>query len=470
MLSIPQDLRERLQHFGQEHVLAWWDQLTDPQRQALLHQLQQINLDQLTQLYGQGAKGYEVPAAERIAPVPVAQLDPGDHFLRGLGEEALRRGEVAVVLVAGGQGSRLGFEHPKGMFPIGPVSGKSLFEIHAEKVLALRRRYGGAIPFLIMTSPATDPETEPYFAEHQYFGLPRDDVFFFCQGTMPALNMVTGRLLMEAPGRLFTSPNGHGGTITALADSGLLDRLRQRGIRHVFYFQVDNPLVRVAEPLFLGHHIDTRAEVSLKIVPKEGPTDKLGNLVLIDGKCSIIEYSDLPESLARETDAQGRLRLWAGSPAIHIFTVDFLSRITQGGVRLPFHVARKKVPYRDDAGQLVEPHKENALKFEMFIFDVLPLADRWAVVETSRRQEFVPLKNATGPDSPETVKQALCNQAADWLEKAGITVPGMPTGDAAVPLEISPLFALDAEELAAKVDRTLRVQGSVHLDDRTREK
>lgn len=207
---------------------------------------------------------------------------------------------MAVLLVAGGQGSRLGFEHPKGMFPIGPVSNKTLFQIHAEKVLALQRRYGRLVPFLIMTSPATDAETRDFFRQQKYFGLAPDEVWFFCQGTMPALDMASGRLLMEAPGRLFLSPNGHGGTLTALADSGLLDRLRNQGIREVFYFQVDNPLIKVADPVFLGHHLGQRAEVSARIVPKEGPTDRLGNLVLVDGRCTMIEYSDLPLELCNK--------------------------------------------------------------------------------------------------------------------------------------------------------------------------
>jgi UDP-N-acetylglucosamine/UDP-N-acetylgalactosamine diphosphorylase len=393
----------------------------------------------------------------------VTRLDEGAGPARQRGEEALRLGEVAVLLVAGGQGSRLGFDHPKGMFPVGPVTGKTLFQIHAEKVLALGRRYGRLPPFLVMTSPATDAETRAFFAEHSFFGLPEGEVAFFCQGTMPALDLATGQLLLEEPGRLFLSPNGHGGTLTALADSGLLDRLRGQGVRQIYYFQVDNPLVKVADPAFLGHHILTAAEVSAKIVPKESPTDKLGNLVLVDGRCTMIEYSDLPEDLARQTDAQGRLRIWAGSPAIHVFDVAFLERVVGGGARIPFHTARKKVPYLGPDGELVEPAKENALKFELFIFDVLPLAERWAIVETSRREEFMPLKNASGADSPETVRQAQSDLAADWLARAGVKVPRRPDGSAAVPLEVSPLFALDAEELAARVDRSLRVEGPLYL-------
>jgi UDP-N-acetylglucosamine/UDP-N-acetylgalactosamine diphosphorylase len=447
MVTVPGDLQGRLREYGQEHVLAWWDRVAGTDRQGLLEQLRGLDLELLRRLYAQREQGFALPAAERIQPVPVAMLDPRDREKRGQGEAALRRGEVAALVVAGGQGSRLGFDHPKGMFPIGPVTKKSLFQIHAEKVLALSRRYGKAVPFLVMTSDATHAETEAFFRAHDNFGLQAEEVTFFQQGTMPALDLATGKLLLEAPGRLFASPNGHGGTLTALADSGLLRRLRERGIRQVFYFQVDNPLVKVADPLFLGHHLQNRAEVSSKIIPKDSPEDKLGNLVLIDGRCSMIEYSDLPRDLARQTDERGRLRISAGSPAIHLFAVDFLERMTANQEAMPFHLARKKVAHLNEQGQFVEPQRENALKFEKFIFDVLPQADRWTVVETSRREEFEPLKNATGPDSPESVKRALGRLAADWLTAAGVTVPR----DSTVALEVSPLFALDREEFAAKL-------------------
>jgi UDP-N-acetylglucosamine/UDP-N-acetylgalactosamine diphosphorylase len=206
-----------------------------------------------------------------------------------------------------------------------------------------------------------------------------------------------------------------------------------------------------------------RAEASSKIVPKQSPADKLGNLVLVDGRCTIIEYSDMPRHLAEKKDERGQLLFGAGSPAIHIFDLDFLGHVTQGANRIPFHIARKKVPHLDAAGKLVQPERENALKFEMFIFDVLPRARRFTVVETSRRQEFEPLKNATGADSPESVRQAIGDLAGDWLEQAGVKVPRRD-GHVAVPLEVSPLYALDAEELAAKVDRSLQMNGPTYLE------
>jgi UDP-N-acetylglucosamine/UDP-N-acetylgalactosamine diphosphorylase len=464
MTKVPEEVVQQLRKTGQEHVLAFWDRLSETERRELIDQLKNINFDHLKELYRQRDWAVSLPSVDKIEPVPVIQVSDDSQSAREAGEVALRRGEIAVLVVAGGQGSRLGFDHAKGMFPISPVKNKSLFQIHAEKVLALSRRYGQPIPFLVMTSPATHGETERFFLEHSCFGLRQEDVALFCQGTLPALDMATGKLLLEKPGRIFTSPNGHGGVLTALAESGLLGRLRRQNIQHIFYFQVDNPLVHVADPIFLGHHLAANAQVSSKVVRKEGPDDKLGNVVLIDGSCCIIEYSDLPESLGRQRGENGQLRIWAGSPAIHLFHLDFLTEITQTPGRIPYHVARKKVPHIDEKGKPIEPQRENALKFEMFIFDVLPMAQRWTVVETTREEEFVPLKNATGPDSPAIVRQAMSNQAGRWLEKALVQVPKDADSNVTVPLEISPLFALDSDELAAKVDRSLTIQGPTCLE------
>jgi UDP-N-acetylglucosamine/UDP-N-acetylgalactosamine diphosphorylase len=282
---------------------------------------------------------------------------------------------------------------------------------------------------------------------------------------MPALDLQSGRLLLEAPGQLFLSPDGHGGTLTALAASGLLGRMRQRGVQQVFYFQVDNPLVKIADPVFLGHHTAARAEVSSKIVAKRDPKEKVGVFARVDGRCTLVEYSDLPDTLAQKTDERGRLLLWAGNPAIHLFDVDFLQRMTADQEKMPFHIARKKVPHIDANGQKIEPSRENALKFERFIFDVLPAADRWTLVETTRQEEFAPLKNAEGNDSPATVEQALCDLAADWITKAGGTGARKEDGSAAVAVEISPLYALDAAELARKLPPGTRIEANCYLGE-----
>ncbi len=453
MTTIPEDLRRRLESHGQAHVLDHWAALTTSQQRELLAQLTALDLDELTALYARRNEKPQPPDWERVHTPPMirpGQADDAEARVRG--EAAIRRGEIALLIVAGGQGSRLNFDQPKGMYPVGPVSRKSLFQIHAEKVVALRRRYGVALPLLVMTSPATHDETEAYFDRQGYFGLPETDVYFFCQATMPALDLASGRLLLDKPGQLALSPDGHGGTLTALADSGLLDRLRGRGTRHFFYFQVDNPLVKVLDPVFLGHHLLTGSVASTKVVPKVSPTERMGVVVTIDGQCAIIEYSDLPAEIAA--------RYLAGNTAIHLFEAEFLAQVSQGAGRIPFHVARKKLALPDATGQVVEPTTENVVKFERFIFDVLPLAERWLVAETIRAEEFAPLKNATGADSPETVEQALTAVAADWLRRAGAVIaPG-----ADLKVEVSPLYALDAEELAEKVKPGRRVEGSLYLE------
>lgn len=452
-------IREKLQRHGHGHVLAFLDRLDEASRRRLLEQVETIDFAGLARLYSQRGKASAVPPPERIEPVPVIPHDAPDNTERAKrGEAALKKGEVAVLLVAGGQGSRLGFEHPKGMYSVGPVSRKSLFQMHAEKVLALRRRHGAAIPFLIMTSPATHDETVDFFTQNRFFGLPQAEVSFFQQGSMPALDLESGRLLLESPSSLFLSPDGHGGTLTALASSGLLARLKQSGIRNVFYFQVDNPLVKIADPVFLGHHLAADAEVSSKIVAKRDAGERAGVFACVDGRCTIIEYSDLPKELAAATTPEGRLRLWAASPAIHLFDVGFLERMTSEADAIPFHVAKKKVPHIDEQGRRVDPAKENALKFERFIFDVLPRAERWTVVETLRQDEFAPLKNADGEDSPATVSAALIDQATRWLKAAGAVVKQ------GVAVEISPLFALDADEAARKVPPGTRVESPRYFE------
>jgi UDP-N-acetylglucosamine/UDP-N-acetylgalactosamine diphosphorylase len=263
---------------------------------------------------------------------------------------------------------------------------------------------------------------------------------------------------MEKPGELFLSPNGHGGTLTALADTGLLAELKAAGVKHVLYFQVDNPLVKICDPAFVGRHIETNSEASSKVVFKEDAAEKVGILAEIDGRCGIIEYSDMPKEMNDERTADGTLAFRAGNPAIHCFSLPFLERVTTGIDRLAFHVARKKVPYYEAAtGQTVTPTTENALKFELFVFDALPLADRWLAVQALREEEFAPLKNATGNDSIETVHRLMIGQAKRWLTAAGATVAD------GVPVEIAPTFALDGDEVKAKVPSDMMVDEPMYL-------
>src|SRR5262249_33189820 len=296
--DIPPRLREKLVAAGQDHVLADWNRLDSRERHALLDQLSAIDCALIHRLYESRNKPAALPARQAIEPIPVLAPEAETSEARLRGEAAIARGEVAVLIVAGGQGTRLGFDHAKGLFPIGPVSGKSLFQIHAEKLLARSLRHGATIPLIILTSTATHDETEEYFRANRHFGLAPSEVFCVRQGNMPAVDFATGKLLMEDKGRIFMSPNGHGGALPALVASGLLAELTKRGIKHLFYFQVDNPLVKVADPAFLGQHVEAQSEASSKVVRKGDPAEKLGHLVSVGGRCTMIEYTDLPANLA----------------------------------------------------------------------------------------------------------------------------------------------------------------------------
>ncbi|NQT40838.1 MAG: UDPGP type 1 family protein [Planctomycetes bacterium] len=453
------ELNRLLEPHGQQHLTAFWDELSDRRKQTLAEGIAEIDLDLIAQLYRDKGGRHDVRALlEGATSPPAFRLDADKNRFtieeaRARGTEALRAGQVGVLLVAGGQGTRLGFPHPKGMFPIGPISGKSLFQIHLEKVVALARRHGVAVPLYIMTSPATHAETVEYLAENDRFGLPEEDLTIFRQGTMPAVDASTGRILLADRDRVFASPDGHGGMLAALKRSGALAEMIRRGIRHLFYFQVDNPAVDICRPEFLGYHLLSQSELSTQVVAKTDPGEKVGNVVRVGDRLQVIEYSDLPDEAAQRREADGSLSLWAGSIAVHAMDVEFLRRMAERTDVLPFHYAQKNVPHVDAGGRHVEPTERNAIKFERFIFDLIPLAEGAIVVEVDPRRDFIPLKNAPGErqDTPDWVKNGMTALHAEWLREAGAEV------DPGVVVEISPLFALDAGELAEKVPAGTRV-------------
>ena len=447
------ELLAHLARHGQEHLLAGWEHLDTATRSTLVRTLSEIDLTALARLHALRDAPACLPDLSQ-ACAPTIQSGEPNGVMETLGSVAIASGRVAVVLVAGGQSSRLGVSLPKGVFPVTPVTGKSLFQVHAEKLVTLGRRHEVTPPLFVMTSPATDSATRDFFAAHGNFGLPT--VTFFQQGTMPSVEIATGKILLEAPGKPFLAPDGHGGCLSALEKQGHLAWMQDRGIRTVFYFQVDNPLVRVAEPSFIGRHLRAESQASSKVVPRRFPGEKLGVFVSLADRCHVVEYSDLPPDLSTERLADGSLRYAAGSPAIHLFSVDFLRQVAATGYgaddpstdKLPFHIARKKVPHVDPAtGSMITPTAENALKFERFIFDALPRAERWLLVGALHEEEFAPLKNAEGPDSPQTVKLAQSRLAAGWLAHAGVKVPTDGQGNPPAPVEISPLVALEPGHL-----------------------
>ncbi len=463
----------RLSKAGQEHLLRWWNDLDESARGRLVAEVEAIDLGELDALFHQLVHEEAALSPDRVAAVEVDRLPRTDgervarRHVTAIGEAALDAGEVAVIIVAGGSGTRLGFEGPKGTYPIAPVSAASLFQIHAEKIVALSKRHGRTIPLYIMTSPENHEVTARFFEENRNFGLKH--VRFFVQGQMPAVDRGSGKILLAEKGQVALSPDGHGGTLYALASPGAnggpscLDEMRERGIRTLFYFQVDNPMVKIADPAFLGLHRQAEAEMSFKVIEKVAPAERLGVVVQVDGKAQVIEYSDLPAELAELREPDGGLSLWAGSIAVHVLERSFVERLVEGAIKLPFHRAIKKVPFVDENGDIVKPEVPNAVKFERFIFDALPLASKFALVETDRAVEFEPLKNATGPDSPATVRQRMSDQFADWLEAAGAKVERRHDGSVPFGIEISPLYAMDAAELKSKLTPGLVVDGPLHL-------
>ena len=459
------ELAALLEPFGQQHLLRFWDEIDDAGRARLAAQIAAIDLTQMAELFRRTAAAQDWAAlARRAEPPPAIRLaerktPESKASARSRGEQALAAGEIGVLLTAGGQGSRLGFDQPKGMYPIGPVSGATLLQVHLEKALAAARRYGAAVPVYMMTSPVTHDEQVAFLDEHNRFGLAEDDLVIFCQGTMPAVDAKTGKLLLSAKDELFLSPDGHGGTVAALADSGAIAHMRRRGVKHLFYLQVDNPLTPIADAEFIGYHLLAKSELTSMAVAKQSPRDKLGNFVSVDGRVQVIEYSDFPDDVAERRDANGTLAFWAGSIAVHVFAVDFLERTLRLRDAMPFHVAHKKVPHVDEAGRLVEPSEPNALKFERFIFDLLPHAENAIVVEYPEQDVFAPLKNAPGADrdTPEYVREFMIDQHRRWLAVAGVSVAE------GVPVEISPLWALDGPGVVWRSDRPKSINQPTYL-------
>jgi UDP-N-acetylglucosamine/UDP-N-acetylgalactosamine diphosphorylase len=342
------------------------------------------------------------------------------------------------------------------------VSGKTLFAIHCAKVRALETRYGGVLPLLVMVSEATDGPTRRYFELHEDdFGL--GEIRFAVQGMLPAVD-AEGKLFLAARDRVHMSPDGHGGAIGALAAGGLLEELLERGFTDLFYFQVDNPLVKVAEPFFLGAHALAGSEYSLKVLRKRSPREKLGVLARHGDRHLIVEYIDLPRELAEARDADGNLLFWAGSPAIHVFSLAFLKRLADGTRALPYHEAHKKIPHVDAAGDRVEPSSPNGIKFETFIFDAIPHAERILAVEGVREEEFAPVKNKTGEDSVESSRRMLVDLHWRWLAGRGVRPPLDEGGGPLHPCEVHPSFALGPGDLPADIADRVAPDGPVYLE------
>ncbi len=455
----PTTLLNLLEPHGEQHLLAHWDRLSEEERSRLESQLMAIDWREIASCKKlvkarhekkSSAKhqGFENTATPRCHKLGERDTVSSDALSRG--HECLRTAQVGAILMAGGQGTRLGFDEPKGTFPIATVSKATLFDVLLGHLSAIKKRFGSRIPLAIMTSAATDMATRKFLAETNFCGLDADQIFFFCQGNLPVFDATTGSLLLDACDHVAIAPDGHGGMLQALTESGGLDWFRQQDCHTLVSFQVDNPLAKPLDPEFLGHHLLSGSSLSTQVIPKLDPEERVGVVTKSGGVTRIIEYSDLPQPIAAERLSDGKLRFFAGSIGIHAFETHFLEGVASSQAKLPLHIAHKKVPFINEHGRFIQPSAPNAFKFERFIFDLMPVADSVTVVEIDPAEGFAPLKNPSGTakDSPETVQQALNAYAIRHLQQAGIIVaPGVH-----VELDAASIFDDEDLRLIAKSD------------------
>jgi UDP-N-acetylglucosamine/UDP-N-acetylgalactosamine diphosphorylase len=439
---IPEKLLELLKNEKQEDIVEHLTTLSVEAQSKLMSRLSQINWSEFHQIY-QAPELSHVEAAQVIA-LEQRQIDRSS--IEAIGIAAYQKGEVAVLLVAGGEGSRLGLSGPKGCFPFGPISQDSMYKKHAEKVLAISKNTGHDVPFVLMTSPSTHEPTVSFFAEQEFFGLKPSQVRFFQQDTVPTTDL-TGKLLLKAPGELLENPNGHGGSIDGLFNSGTLDWLNQQGIKDLVYLQVDNVLAPAYDTYAIGLRRQNNSDMINKVIKKISPEEKVGALVQVDKKDSIIEYSDLSEEQKTMKTSDNTLLFGWGNVAAHVVSIEFITKLQHDNYTLPFHQAKKVV----EAWNGEDRSKIDGIKRERFFFDILALGNNIGL-EISREQEFAPLKNATGADSIESSRILASNEHKRWLKECGIDVADHVT------VEIRPAFAATVDELKSRIDKDLSLR------------
>lgn len=432
-------IKDSFASIGQEQIFRFWGELNRTERSILLNQLEKIDPLECQDAWKE-INLLPPPVIKLTPPHAIRSTDPLDTGLVSMhesGEEMLAKGKVAAFTVAGGQGTRLGHNGPKGTFPCTPIKKHSLFQHFAENLSFFTKRYGKCPRWFIMTSQENHTQTRKYFEKNQFFGLDKNRVTFFQQGMMPAFSM-DGKILLQEKNQLVMSPNGHGGSLKALVESGSIGLMEEEEIDCISYFQVDNPMVYCMDPTFIGLHKVSGSEMSSKAVKKLSSEERVGTFVQTGESLQVMEYSDIPQKISREKQKNGSLRFGLGSIAIHMLERNFVNRVagsektkSQG---LKYHGAHKKVCCLDKEGSRVHPSQPNAIKAETFVFDALPLARDPLLVEINREEEFGPIKNPSGPDSRSSSEKLQISRNQRWLKVIGVP-------EKLNKVEISPLFA-----------------------------
>lgn len=461
MMDNEQRVRQKYQEAGQEQVLDHFDQLSETEKLTLLEALQGIEVERLASLL-ESAQNVPTPDSTTIQPFQgaVASLSSSDPVVvkewRTTGMKAIQEGRVAALVLAGGQGTRLGFAGPKGMFDIGLPSHRTLFQLMTERIrklslLATNNTSTKNIPFYIMTSPLNHKDTVAYFEQNNYFGLGSDTISFFQQGMLPCLT-TEGKIILECAGTVAMAPDGNGGIYPSMQSSGVLDTMTARGIEYLHVFSIDNALVKPVDPIFIGYCISVNADCGNKVVWKAHPHEKVGVVASrgTSGQPCIVEYSEITTEMAEQCNKDtGRLVYGAANICNHFYTLQFIRDSILPNMGSLYHVATKKIPYYDTTTKTtITPTTNNGIKLETFIFDVFPLSERMAILDVERSEEFAPVKNESGSatDSPDTARTMLSQLAQKWMMHAGATLVGQHE-DASAVCEISPMTSYAGEGL-----------------------
>ncbi|XP_044738659.1 UDP-N-acetylhexosamine pyrophosphorylase [Chrysoperla carnea] len=457
-------LLKTLEEFNQSHLLQFWNELSSEEQQQLTEDINNLNLCEVTRFFKKANDSIEDEVKkldDRMEPVPSAQYESYAttsneqlELYRQQGLEEIAYGHVGVLLMAGGQGTRLGVTHPKGMYDIGLPSRKSLFQVQGERIRKLQQiaeeKTGrkGKITWYIMTSEHTMDQTRIFFENHKYFGLDKNDVVMFQQGLLPCFDF-DGKILLDTKSHVALAPDGNGGIYRALRSSGILTDMKNRGVKHLHAHSVDNILIKVADPIFIGYCVSKDAHCAAKVVQKTSPNEAVGVVCKVDGSFQVVEYSEITQKTAELKSSDGSLVFKAGNICNHYFSREFLESVADHHEdQMKLHVAKKKIPYVDENGIRQKPLEPNGIKIEKFIFDVFQFTDKFLTWEVPREDEFSALKNAdsAGKDCPCTARNDLFRLHKRYIIEAGGIVQN---GDVC---EISPLLSYAGENLSSIVE------------------
>nr|UNF16862.1 UDP-N-acetylglucosamine pyrophosphorylase [Hyphantria cunea]WIV69443.1 UDP-N-acetylglucosamine pyrophosphorylase [Hyphantria cunea] len=468
-----ESLLGRLTAHGQGHLLTYWPELSEKERELLIRDIEKIDFSEVNELFRRANDTSKVilEKLEDLKPIPESHYEAVPNLsnekieeYETLGFKEISDGKVGVLLLAGGQATRLGFGHPKGMYDVGLPSKKTLFQIQAERIVRIQQmaaeKFGkhGKITWYIMTSEHTKQPTADFFKSHSYFGLNEEDVIFFEQGTLPCFDF-EGKIFLDEKHHVSSAPDGNGGLYRSLKNQGILADIAKRGVEHLHAHSVDNILIKVADPVFVGYCKSKNADCAAKVVQKSSPSEAVGVVCRVNGHYKVVEYSELTDEAAERRNDDGRLTFSAGNICNHYFSADFLNKISSFESKLKLHVAKKKIPYVDRDGVRQKPSEPNGIKMEKFIFDVFEFAENFICLEVARDVEFSALKNADSvkKDCPSTAREDLLRLHRKYVRAAG----GIISDD--IDVEISPLLSYGGENIQELVNGEVFTISPFHL-------